>query len=648
MATTPTARTIIDAESGGASTGGDTITVIAPVPLNADGRPRRFGSAKAVADYHGYCEGVEYVAEHVASTGKAVLFCGVPIAVPGAVGAHNTSGNTGTSVSTVTAAPGGCLTEHDGVVTVLSGGTVGTDQIVIGLSLDGGRSSKRVRLGTSTSYTVPYVGVSIAFTVGTLKVGETVHTWHGTGPLPDASGVALARTELAKTQQQSKGWIVIGDAQDDVLAFAVLSQANNYASENSRFVSARVSVRDRLPHAQLSVTSARSSATAITFAEVGSSGDTITRSSGSFITDGFMIGDLIDVSGTPGGTNDFDALSPLTGVTATVLTLGTDDVVDQGPVAGVIIAHPSLQFANTGETITRNRGSWLADGFRVGQTITLTGTSSDGQHVIEGLTDTVMTLEANAISLDQTLRVSDVTITAGETKVDWLANLERDFASVDSSPRLNLGLGRARKVSEFTGYMYRRPSQWAVSAREYQHDVHIATWKRDEGALAGWTILDAFGNLAEYDDRVDGGFASAARFTSLTSTSNGPGGALVSLDLTRAEDATVLSYHHNMAVVNLAQGVVQRATEYLIGSSVQLNPDGTATADALKAISARVNRELQREVLVDRGEGVRASKCLWTPSADDILSGAEAVLTGTLYLVLNGTLHTIITTFKVR
>jgi hypothetical protein len=650
MATLPKATTIVDAESGGSSSGSDVITVIAPVPLNADGVPRRFGSAKAAFSFHGYSEGIEYVAEHVPSTGKPVLFCGVPIETAGTVGAHDVTGNSGTCVTTVSAAVGGCLTEHDGVLSVVAGGTVGTSQIVLGLSLDGGRTVKKVRLGTSNSYTIPYVGVAIAFAAGTLVAGDTIHTWHGLSPLTDASGVQIAREALAQSQYKSRSWIVIGDLEADE-AVTVATQANNYASANSRFTRARVGARDMLYSAALSHTEVRSTAATVTFLEVGGTGDTITRATGSFISDGFAVGDMLTITDTPSGTNNITGTAKVTAVTALVLTLDTDDLANQGPVAATIVGTPSLTFANTGDTITRNRGSWLDDGFRVGQTVTIAGTSggtNDGSFAIAALTATVMTLASGGVDADAVIRTSAVTIAAGETKTQWLTAVEDEYSAIDGEERLSLGLGRARKMSQFTGYMYRRNAQWPAAVREYQHDYHIATWKKDEGPLSGWTLNDEDGNLAEYDDRVDGEFASAARFTSLRTWANGPQGCAVSQDLTRAEDGSVLSYCHNVDVLNLAQTVVQNATENLIGSSIPLNDDGTATTDALKSMSARVNRELQRSVLIDVGEGVRASKCVWTPSADDILSGAEALLTGTLELVLNGTIHSVTTTIKVR
>jgi hypothetical protein len=334
-----------------------------------------------------------------------------------------------------------------------------------------------------------------------------------------------------------------------------------------------------------------------------------------------------------------------------VLTLDTDDLQNEGPVAATIVGEPSVTFANAGDTLTRSYGSWFDDGFRVGQSVTVAGgdaLNNGAGKVISALTATVMTLASGGVGADEVERVSNLTITAGETKTAWLTDIEDEFSDIDGEHRISLGLGRARKLSQFTGYMYRRPVQWAVAVREYQHDYHIATWKKDEGPLSGWTLNDADGNLAEYDDRVDGEFASAARFTSLRTWANGPGGCAVSQDLTRAEDGSVLGYCHNVDVLNLAQTTVQRATENLIGASVPLNEDGTATSDALKSIAARVNRELQRTVLVNIGEGVRASKCVWTPSSDDILSGTEALLTGTLELNLNGTIHSVATTIKVR
>lgn len=647
MATLTKATTTVSAEAGPGGAGEDLLSLIAPVPQNSDVMPRQFGSAKALYDFHGYCEAVEYAALHFEEARLPILFVGIPIEIPGVIGNQDTTGKSGTSNTTVTAGSGGALGEHDGVVTVIAGGTVGTDPIVLGISLDGGRTTKRVRLGTNTSYTIPYHNVTISFTVGTLITGETIHTWHASQPLGDSDGLALVRASLAAQPRQSRSWLIIGDLQDADDATAVVTQANSYETANERFIVARAQVRDRLPYAAMSAqTVAMSTSGAVTFE---TDDDSITRTSGSFVTDGFIVGDLITVAGSAQAGNN--ATFTVDGVTALALTVA-ENLTDSTDATGVsITGQGGLLFANSGDTITRNRGSWVDDGFRVGQTAVVSGTDSatnDGSFVIATLTPAVMTLASGGVDADESSGMTQVTITAGQQKAAWVAAMEAEFDGIDSEFRIDMGLGRGRKLSPFSGYMYRRPVAWAASIREYQHDLQVATWKKDEGSLSGWTLEDADGNLVEYDDRVDGAAASAARFTSFRTWANGPGGAFISLSLTRAEDGSILGYTHNAHVVNLAQTTVQRSTELIIGSSLELNADGTATLDSLTTIKQRVNSDLQRALLQDlRGEGARASGATWSPNEDDDLSGVGATLTGVLELILNGTVHSVNTVVKV-
>src|SRR6185369_4069001 len=143
MADVPSANTSVQATAGGVATGLDLICVMSPCALNADCKPRIFGKAADLYAFHGYCEGVDFTELHVQATRKAVMFCGLPIATPGVVGRKNMSGNTGSSVVDVTAGVSGVLGEHAGVVVVLKGGVVGTDQIMLGVSFDFGTTFKR-------------------------------------------------------------------------------------------------------------------------------------------------------------------------------------------------------------------------------------------------------------------------------------------------------------------------------------------------------------------------------------------------------------------------------------------------------------------------------------------------------------------------
>jgi hypothetical protein len=650
MPTLPRATTQVSETAGALAGGLDTVCLICPVATNADTTPRQFGSAAAVYAQHGYCEGVEYAALHAQQTRKPFIFVGIPIVTAGVVGRFNTGGNTGSSVVSVAAGGTGVLGEHDGVVRVVTGGTIGTDQIKLEVSADGGRTFLPVRLGTASSYAIPYLNVTVSFAAGTLVAGDTVLTWHGSGPRGNAAGWQAARVALAAQQRGFRSMLLFGDLQNSTEADAFVDELEAYETSNERFVFGRASLLDRLPLATLSHSRARMTGNpALTFAEVGATGDTITRASGSWITDGFVNGDWITVTGTASN----NGAGKVTTVSATVLTLDTFDLTAEGPVSNVTVtAEPMLTFAEvgaTGDTITRSRGSWLDDGFRVGDKIVVSGTVSNNITAAAGLTAvtaTVLTLDTDDLAAE-IVGAFGVTITAGQTKAAWMAALDAAFASIDARFRGSFGAGRGRINSPFSGWLLRQSAAWAASLREYAHDLHIATWKKDDGPT-GFDLFDADGVLVEWDDRVDGEAATAARFTSFRTWANGPQGAFIARDLTRASESSLLSNTHNVAVVNLACTTVQLATENVIGRSLVLNDDGTATSDSLKTIETEVNAALELALLQNRGEGPRASKAVWTAATDDILNVPEALLNGVLDLNLNGTVHSVNTQVRVR
>ena len=66
----------------------------------------------------------------------------------------------------------------------------------------------------------------------------------------------------------------------------------------------------------------------MTFAAAGK---TLTRGSGSWVTDGFAIGDYIWVVG---GVSNADTVHEISNVTATVITVDAGDtIIDEGPVS---------------------------------------------------------------------------------------------------------------------------------------------------------------------------------------------------------------------------------------------------------------------------------------------------------------------------
>jgi len=652
MATTPSASVSVSESASTPGAGSDTICILAPVKTQADIVPRLYGNADAIAEVHGYCEGVDYYSFHARETRKPCIFVGLPIDDPGVVGRFDTSGKTGSASVTISEGSDGCMTEHDGVLTVINGGTVGTDQILCDLSLDGGKSTKKVRFGTGDEYTEPYADITITLGAGTLVAGDVV-TWHGSGPTASMTDVATARTALSEQLKFFRSALLIGDLESDTEASAFLDELDGYATENQRYIYGRASVFDRLPVASLSVSTHRMTAgTSLTFAEVGASADTVTRATGSWIADGFAVGDTIVITGCTAGSGHNNQTAVIAALTATVLTIGAspEDFDAETTVNATIVGRATLTFANTGETITRNRGSWLADGFRVGDEVTISGTDSntnDGTFTITTLTALVMTLGAGSVDADEVSPVAQVSISAGQTKAEWAADVDAEFEEVTGF-RLDLGMGRAAKASPFTGWNFRRPVSWAASIREYQHDLHVSTHRKSDGPT-GWDLTGDDGELVEYDDRVDGGAASAGRFTSFRTWSNGPAGAFITQSLTRGTDGTLLGRTNNVAVVNLAMTIVQFATENVVGRSLVLKTDGTATTDSLQTIQSEVQAQLDLALLKDtRGEGPRASIATWTPNATDVFNVAEPTLTGVLDMVLNGTVHSVNTVVRVR
>lgn len=646
MAELPSASVVIDDEAGAFAGGTGYCVVLAPVGTNADGVPRVHASTKSILSQHNYAPGVSYAASHFEETGLPVIFVGMPIATAGVAGSIINTGVTGTSQISLTLGASGSLEETDGVIEIMTGGTVGTDQIVFSLSLDGGHSTKTIRLGTASSYTIPYVGITINFGAGTLVAGDTA-TFRTTAPLWDSTGLAAARTALAAQLKLSRSWMVIGDLANATAAGYVTTQANAYETANDRFVYARTAIKDRRLAKMAKIVKRMVGAPELTFAEVGATGDTITRATGSWVTDGFTTGDVITVSGT--SSNNFSN-AVVTGVTATVLTLDTQDLVAEVTSAASVTASPKLTFAEvgaTGDTITRASGSFISDGFTAGMSIDVDGTASNDftGATITDVSATVLTLDTQDLTAE-VIASGSVDITQSQTMAAYVSAMDAAFASVDAQRRIDMSIGRGRKACPITQWSFRRPAAWAASLREYQHDLHIPCWRKADGPADGFSLEDADGNIAEFDERVDGG-ALAGRFTCFRTWSNGPEGAFVALSLTRATEGSLLSRTHNMAVTNLACAIVQAETENAIGQVLVLNDDGTATDDSRKKIEERVNSSLEIHLLAQRSEGPRASKAVWRMSPADVLNVVPAEATGTLELELNGTLEKITTRVRI-
>jgi hypothetical protein len=644
MPTRPQASLSI-ATTGGAYAGGDGYAVImACVGKNADGVPRVFTGISALLDQHDYSQGADLAAHLLAKTRSPIIFVPLPIVTAGALRMQRSTG-TGTSIITYSASTYGYLEEVDATLTVTTGGTIGSGSgPIFTLSLDGGRTTKTVRLGTASTYTIPYVGIVLNFGAGTLVAGDTL-TFRFTAPKWDNAGLTAARAALAAQQKASRSWNIVGDLANSTEAGYVTTIANAYETTNKRFVYARTNVRDGGTPSMLAKTSGVkrwvkiTAAETLTFAEVGATGDTITRSVGSFIADGLAVGDVVTVAGTT--LNNVSGR--IAALTATVLTFDTTDLAAEVTAAGVgsIVASNGFIFAEvgaTGDTITRNAGSFVTEGFAVGDVVAIAGTASNNvtTDAITAVSATVLTLGSTDLTAEE-IGGHNITITKVLSIAADVALADAAFASVDAQKRIDLGYGRARVLSPISLWEFRRPASWHVAVREYQHAIHVASWQNDLGPLDGVDLEDTNKQIVEYDERVDGG-ALAARFTCLTTSDNGPNGTYVAMSLTRATDGDVLAYTHNIAVTNKFCSIVQAETTRMIGKTPVLNADGTATESELKLLEARINQALTEGLLSPGSEGQNASSATWVASRADDLRGTGKTLHGSGPLGLRGTI----------
>ncbi len=658
MSDLPSATTRIVDQSTGVATGVDLLAVWAPVASNADGVPRLYASTTALIDAHKYCEAAEYAALHFDEVKAPLLFIPLPIETAGSIG-RVASSHTGSSAVTVAAGADGVLATGDGVLRAKNSGTVGTDQIILELSMDRGITFKTILLGTATSFVVPDYGDVVSFTVGTLVAGETILSWHDTPPRPGATGQATAIAKMREQLLLTRKWLAIDEVAANAEADAWLALANGYETNDERFNGVKVQVRDRLPPATMSQVQRRMTGSpTITFADVGAGNDTVTRGSGSFVSDSFTNGDTVRITGAVASAGANNVTGVVT-VAASVLTFPSASIAltAEGPISGVsITAEMTLTFGDNGaspDTITRNSGSWLDDGFRVGDSITITGTASNNvTKTITALTATVLSVATGSFAAE-VIGSYGVAIATGESDAAWVADIDAEFADIDGEPRINLGAGRLTKRSPITGYAVRRPVQWADCIRAFQHDVRTATWRKKNGPLSGWGMVDADGVKYEHDERIAQNLLPA-RFTCARTYSNGPRGAFIAKSLTRAGANSILSLDHNADCANVMQTVVQAVTETWIGETMQLQPANElgqrfATEASLNDLEQAVNDEVAKNMLTNiGGEGPRASVARWAARRDDDLGVPDATIHGVGTLELNGTIVHVSTSIGVK
>lgn len=155
---------------------------------------------------YGYGKGPQLAALLAARSGKSVAFVKAAAVTPGSNSAvyarsNATTGaaNTSSSVVTLTGAP---YDDYYGLLTVVTGGTIGVTGIQIAVSLDNGRTTLvTANLLTASTYalsstnTATATGLTLNFGAGTLVAGDTF-TWASVAPAPSDATVTCAINAL--------------------------------------------------------------------------------------------------------------------------------------------------------------------------------------------------------------------------------------------------------------------------------------------------------------------------------------------------------------------------------------------------------------------------------------------------------------------
>lgn len=156
----------------------------------------------------------------------------------------------------------------------------------------------------------------------------------------------------------------------------------------------------------------------VTFAEVGATGDTITRATGGFsryLTDGDEI--------TIAGSTSNDGTYTIATVTDTVITMGTDDLAAEVATTVSITITPTVPLK--ADTVVRASGSWVTI-FTAGEVITVSDDGSDinaGSYTITLISTVTMTLTLTTDSVVQEANTTDTftVVSDNGAELGWIA-----------------------------------------------------------------------------------------------------------------------------------------------------------------------------------------------------------------------------------
>lgn len=617
----PRARVRVDTGGGAVGRASDLLGIIGP-SQSGTASARIFKNTQDELDTFGQSPGLQLAGHHVELNELEYLRIKCATGNAGSLGPVDTSRVVGTATWSFSGTP---LDRERIRVVVVDGGVVGTAGVTIKVSRDGGHSyGSTVRLGTSTSYVIPGTGITVTWTIAgrTMLAGDDGRA-ECFPPRHDATGLAAAFDAVAASVHQPRLFVLCGEIDGTTCTLAdVVSEINAYETTDGRYGRILIEGPERYPTAVMQKTRAYMGSPAdVDFA---ASSDTITRDAGSFITEGFLVGQSVTVAGS---VSNNGVKGVLTTVTALVLTLGaspglTDEAnLDGADLTITGVGPGDIDFAATGNTITRNIGSWITDGFKVGMQVYVDGSSSNDNGgaalgTITTMSATVLTLDGGTgdVVLEASVSALALNITGIEPLSTWRARYESVIGATPETAtvahRVVVAGGSGRRRSPISLDRRSRSAAWWTAIRMMGHQAHISPGKVADGPLEGVTIHDEDDELEEHDERVNGGLLSV-RVTCMR-THDDESGVFVANALTLAEADTPLSRLQIGCVVDLACKVAKRETARRLLENVRVDRNGVPLEIEYKRIETYVLGQLRSALLSPTDEGPLASDVTFT------------------------------------
>lgn len=200
---------------------------------------------------------------------------------------------------------------------------------------------------------------------------------------------------------------------------------------------------------------------------------------------------------------------------------------------------------------------------------------------------------------------------AGETEATWMTSIQTAFAAF-TGLRLCVGAGHYNQPSAIPNAhagapRYRRPGAWAVAAKRVTIPPQRHDGRVKDGSLDNITIdaeNDPSDGFVYHDEFLNPGL-TAGRFMAFR-TRRGRGGYFVDQPMLMSQPGSVFDILPKGVVMDVACKIVHDAAEEEINDDIPLNPNGTITDPAARAIEAVIRGNLKVN-MIDTGEIVDAT-----------------------------------------